>query len=70
MTLDVLLVVFVVTWEDAELGVEVVFGVLEVCLITDGVVIIEDTLSMFKEFISSQIVRKNYYPPDNNLETD
>ena len=34
------------------------------------VVIIEDTLSMFKEFISSQTVRKNYYPPDNNLESD
>ena len=33
-------------------------------------VIIEDTLSMFKEFISSQTVRKNYYPPDNNLESD
>ena len=25
---------------------------------------------MFKEFISSQTVRKNYYPPDNNLESD
>ena len=33
-------------------------------------VIIEDTLGMFKEFISSQTVRKNYYPPDNNLESD
>ena len=33
-------------------------------------VIIEDTSSMFKEFISSQTVRKNYYPPDNNLESD
>ena len=33
-------------------------------------VIIEDTLSMFKEFISSQTVRKNYYPPVNNLESD
>ena len=33
------------------------------------IVIIEDTLSMFKEFISSQTVRKNFYPPDNNLET-
>ena len=37
---------------------------------TSQVVIIEDTLSMFKEFISSQTVRKNYYPPDNNLESD
>ena len=34
------------------------------------VVIIEDTLSMFKEFISSQTVRKNYYPHDDNLESD
>ena len=34
------------------------------------VVIIEDTLSMFKEFISSQTVRKNYYPPEDNLESD
>ena len=25
---------------------------------------------MFKEFISSQTVRKNFYPPDNNLESD
>ena len=25
---------------------------------------------MFKEFISSQTVRKNYYPPVNNLESD
>ena len=25
---------------------------------------------MFKDFISSQTVRKNYYPPDNNLESD
>ena len=33
-------------------------------------VIIEDTLSMFKEFISSQTVRKNYFPPDDNLESD
>ena len=33
-------------------------------------VIIEDTLGMFKEFISSQTVRKNYYPPDNNIESD
>ena len=37
---------------------------------TSTVVIIEDTLSMFKEFISSQTVRKNYFPPDNNLESD
>merc|ERR1711867_105663 len=33
-------------------------------------VIIEDTLCMFKEFISSQTVRKNFYPPDNNIESD
>ena len=33
-------------------------------------VIIEDTLGMFKEFISSQTVRKNYFPPDDNLESD
>ena len=32
-------------------------------------VIIEDTLSMSKDFISSQTVRKNFYPPGNNLET-
>ena len=25
---------------------------------------------MFQEFISSQTVRKNYYPPVNNLESD
>ena len=25
---------------------------------------------MFKEFISSETVRKNYFPPDNNLESD
>ena len=35
-----------------------------------GFVIIEDTLGMFREFISSQTVRKNYYPPDNNIESD
>ena len=38
--------------------------------IYDQIVIIEDTLSMFKEFISSQTVRKNYYLPNNNLESD
>ena len=35
-----------------------------------GAVITEETLSMFREFISSQTVRKNYYPPDNNIESD
>ena len=43
-------------------------AVLKKCMERD--VIIEDTLGMFKEFISSQTVRKNYYPPDNNIESD
>ena len=32
-------------------------------------VIIEDTLSMSKDFITSKTFRKNFYPSGNNLET-
>ena len=33
-------------------------------------VIIEDTLGLVKEFISSETVQNNYFPPDDNLESD
>ena len=45
-------------------------GLISNIKVSIGAVITEDTLGMFKEFISSQTVRKNYYPPDNNIESD
>ena len=33
-------------------------------------VIIEDTLGLVKDFISSKTVQNNYFPPDDNLESD
>ena len=39
-------------------------------LLTIEGVIIEDTLKTWLKIYSSETVRKNYFPPDNNLESD